>query len=650
MKALRASTQALLLVVTIALPRQAAAWIYPEHRDIANAAVVGLPPEERAALDKLWAEGLANYTAQACATMAAGDQGLLPPCVDFAAWPAIAGDHSCSSRDLAVDVVPGPWILPVSRVAAETKAELAAATTREQKLNRIATSNIRLQSVDPEYVSRAQSNIAHFLQPRSTDDVVTYMRGVLKAGTPVNALGLYVQYHLAAIAAAQRFATSPPDNPQQKAVEARRVFALEAFAIHWLEDMYAAGHVVGTWGSVPWRLGTHNYYNEFGFDGSRWNGEPIVLFGDSNMKSADLERAAKVVGVSLAQVARALTPGDRLGVASATFGLGPEGAYVFNVCTQLKQPAASDGDNSVLVAEMRDLLLATPVPDRGEGDVHLPRFREELGPFVGIFGSTSGGVAWGGLVSPDARVNATLATGLRLGFGAENLTGTPGTSTAFLEGGIQMAAAEVQKCGSSECSVIGSSSLFPAAPARTGLRLGLRLPFWLIPGDTLLLTPILALVSPRALSDVGVAAANGGLIPYERTLLTGAGSFQLILGREVQGTIYGVLGSAAQPLYIAPIGTKADGTAEYGVVSQKSIQFAFPVVEWVPFRAFATQLTFAAAVQLGFGVEVPLSTSVKYPADREPPSTPAAWNVFIRGEFDGRYFLGAREDLQKAVH
>jgi hypothetical protein len=640
--------QALLLVVAMTLPRMASAWTYPEHRDISQAAIVALPPEERAALDQLWTEARANYTASACPTLAAGEQGLEPPCLDFAAWPALAGDHSCSSRDLAVDVVPGPWVLAVAKVAAETKADLASATSREQKINRIAASNMHLQGADPDYASRAGSNIGHFLLPRNTDDATTYVRSAIKAGAPVNALGLYVQYHLAAVAAAQRFAKSPPENPQQKAAEARRVFALEAFALHWLEDMFAAGHVVGTWGSVAWRMGTHDYYNEFGFDGSRWNGEPIVLFGDSNMKAADLERAAKLVSASLAQVARALTPGDRLGVASANFGLGPEGAYVFNVCVELKQPAPTDPINDVIIAEMRDLVRSTPVPGRGEGDVHLPRFRDELGPFVGIFGSAAAGVAWGGLVSPDARPTAALAAGLRLGFGAENLTGTPGTATAFIEGGIQMATAEVNKCTESDCQLIGTSNLFPAVPSRTGLRVGLRLPFWLIPGDTLVLAPILALVSPRALASVGVATASGGLIPYERTMLTSFGTFQIIIGREVHATLFGVLGRPSVPLYIAPIGTKADGSPEYGVVAQKSIQFGFPVVEWTPFRAFATQVTFATAVQLGFGVELPFSTEVEYPADKPSPSAPASWGVFLRGEFDARYFLGAREDLQQS--
>jgi hypothetical protein len=650
-RARRARALAALFAIALsASPRPAAAWIFPEHRDISNQALVRLPPESRAAFEQLWAQARSDFAAPLCAAMAAGDQGLAPACIDYAAWPALAGDHSCSARELVKSVMPSDWVLPVSRVAAETKADLASARTHEQKTNRLATANLHLQVADSDYATRAGANTAHFLLPRDGDDVARYLRGAVKAGAPLNAVGMYAQYHLAALATAHRLALLPAGDAKQRAEGSRRVLALEAYAMHWLEDSFAAGHVIGTWGATPWRKGTHDYYNEFGFDGNRWNGEPIVLFGDANMKLADLERASAVVEASLEQVAQALNPADPLGTASEKFGLGPEGAYIFDSCQELVQPAALGGDQTVIIVQMSDILRATPVPGRGEGDVHLPRFREELGPFIGIFGAMGGGVSWGGLVSDQARGSAALAAGVRLGFGAESLTGTPGTATAFIEGGIRMSTAELHKCSGENCELVGSSNLFPAAPSRTGLRLGLRLPFWLIPADVLLLAPVLALVSPSALSDVGVAAASGGLLPYERAFLTSAGTFQFVLGREVAVTLYGYLGQSNVPLYIAPIGTRPDASPEYGVVSQKSMEIDLPVIEWTPFRAFATQLTFAACLQLGFGFEVPLSVEVVYPEGRPSVSVPIAWNVFLRIQFDARYFVGAREDLRPPNH
>ena len=92
---------ALTFVLTSSLASRAAAWIFPEHRDIADAALNELPPEARAALDRLWAEARASYGAALCASMAEGDQGPTPQCVDFWAWPALQGgrpDQGGASR------------------------------------------------------------------------------------------------------------------------------------------------------------------------------------------------------------------------------------------------------------------------------------------------------------------------------------------------------------------------------------------------------------------------------------------------------------------------------------------------------------------------------------------------------------------------
>lgn len=641
----RGGVLTLLMLAVVAWPRRAHAWLFSEHWDISSLALGRLDIEDRRVLDRLWAQARAGQGARWCASMAQHEQQMTPTCVDFAAWPALAGDHSCSARELVNQALPSDWVLPVMAVATETEVALATTRSREDKLNALATANLHLQQVDPEYATRADSNIAHFLLPRRGEDAVSYARACVAEGADLNALGIYAQQHLAALAAAQRLSTSSGKNPAERARDARRILALEAFALHWLEDAFAAGHTVGTWGATAWRKGTHDYYNEFGLDAVSWDGEPITVFGDGNMKRADLERAARVAALSLKQLARALMPGDPLGVASQHVGLGPEGAYVFDACSQLVQPSPRGGDPARIIPQMKEILLALPIPGRGPGDVHLPRFREELGPFLGLFGSIGGGVAWGGPVSSEARASGGLGAGLRLGFGAESLTGTPGTSTVFVEGGLQMMAPEANRCKSADCSAIGSSSLFPALPARTGLRLGLRLPFWVLPGDMLLLTPILAVVSPRALSQVAVAAASGGLIPYERTFITRAGSFQFVAGREVQVTMFGYLGEATIPLYVAPVSSDAEGSPQYAVIAQKTMALSFPVVEWTPFREFATQLTFATCVQLGWGLEVPLQTRVRYPEGAPQPTTSPVWTVFLRGQFDGRYFVGNREDL-----
>ena len=65
----------------------AAAWVYPEHRDIAVLAVQGLDPQRRALLDDLWRlarTGDEQTTLMAVRTYSAADTPLRMPQVDFA--------------------------------------------------------------------------------------------------------------------------------------------------------------------------------------------------------------------------------------------------------------------------------------------------------------------------------------------------------------------------------------------------------------------------------------------------------------------------------------------------------------------------------------------------------------------------------------
>jgi len=629
-----------LALALAAVPRAGQAWIYPEHRNIADAGFLKLPPGDQARLSALWEEARIGREGRLCPKPAEGDQGLTPPCIDFAAFPAMSGDHSCSPKEVFEQVLPGPWILEVASVSAKTQAALDKARNRDQSLNAIATSNLALQAADPQYVGRAGANNAHFLLPRIDNDPRAYALAAVKEGAPLNAVGLYLQYHMAALELAQRYAASPPP-PAERPAAALRILATEGYALHWLEDAYAAGHVVGTWGSDAWRKGTHDYYNEFGYDGVTWGGEPVILFGDSFMRAADLRRASDAVEHSLEQLAAALVPGDPLGRLAIDFGQPAVEIFAFNSCLEEKQPSTKGAE--AIAPYISPTLRALPVPGRGEGDVHLPRFREELGPFIGAFATMTGNLGWGGVGTETAQFFGSLSAGVRLGFGAESLTGSVGTGLAFVDVGITMQSAQTDKCTLGvDCQLLGSSAFFPRVPARTGLRLDLRLPFWLIPGDVLILGPVLAIASPSALSSVGVAAASGGLIPYQRSFGIGVGWLQFVLGREVDAVLYGFLSDVA---ILVPDGPPPNPDSSSGVAKLKSIALSFPVLEWTPFRTFATQLVFAAVVQVGFGVEIPLTSPIVYPPGYGNASLSPSWNVFLRGQFDGRYFFGSRDDL-----
>ena len=634
----RAAPRTLAVVVATLLPSLASAWIYPEHRDIATDAITRLSPTDRATLELLWKDARVGYVGRLCEPLSAGDQGLAPACIDFAAFPALAGDHSCSPAQVLDKVLPSRWIIDVARVSAETRAALAASTGREERLQAAATNNLKLQVADPEYASRAGANNAHFHLPRTGDDVIEYVRTCVAEGTPLNALGLYAQYHIAALALAQRLASGEIP-AADRAAAARDVIALEGFSLHWLEDIFASGHSVGTWGSAAWRKGTHDYYNEFGIDTVDWKGRTVITFGDTNMKPADQARAATAVADSLRQLVGALRPGDALGKLAQSWGPGPAVIRSFDSCKETGQPSSKGSPEMARYFEVE--IERMPRPSLGPGEVHVPRYRDELGPFVGVYGQLSGGVAFGS--AADTSATGSVGAGVRLGFGSEGLTGSVGTGIAFIEAGFEAETAQKNGCGDAPgCAAIGTAALFPQVAARTGLSFGMRLPFWLIPGDMLILGPVLALTSPTMLSEVGVAAASGGLIPWQRSFSTGAGVFQVVAGREVRAVLFGFTGDL---LGVVPGGPLPDGSNPYVVVKFKSVQLEFPVLEWTPFRTFATQLTFAAQLQLGFSVGLPVSTEVLYPVGT-PFSTTPGWSIWLRGVFDGRYFFGSREDLE----
>jgi len=309
----------------------ARAWVYPEHRDIAVLAVDKLDAERKVLFDRLWREARTGQEQRLCEQAADSKQGVAPACIDWAAFAAIAGDHSCSSKNMLDNVLKTDWILQVADVSAQLKIDLGriAVTARPElnvrdknliadvqrvmedeglradRQNALRTADTRLQRADVEYATRAGANGAHFLLPRPRTDTTPkeYAELTLSPGAEISAVGVYAWFHLSALQKATRLATEQLAPAERQAL-ARAMLADEGFALHFLQDTYAAGHVAGTWGDVSQRKGTHDYYNEAGLEVFTWNGgsESMVLMGDAHMRPQDAERAATAVRTSLQQL------------------------------------------------------------------------------------------------------------------------------------------------------------------------------------------------------------------------------------------------------------------------------------------------------------------------------------------------------------
>ena len=198
MRRARGSAALVLFLFAGLLAGPAAAWIYPEHRNIAGSAIEGLDPAHKAVLERLWAEARKGHEDRLCESPWAGDQGKKPGCIDLAAFPALAGDHSCSAEALLKTVLDTKWVLDVAEITAVLDKGLATAKNVHEARNRLTRSDLDLQRKDPEYATRAGSNNVHFLLVRETDDVTEFLMASLKKDVELNGLGVWARYHIAA--------------------------------------------------------------------------------------------------------------------------------------------------------------------------------------------------------------------------------------------------------------------------------------------------------------------------------------------------------------------------------------------------------------------------------------------------------------------
>lgn len=402
------------------LSRAASAWVYPEHRGITLAAIEQLDPEQRRALDALWADAHAGQSARLCEAVAEHEQGERPRCIDYAAWPAIAGDHSCSSRQMVDTILQSRWVLAVAREAGKLGRRLRRAESRSDVVNALRDSDIDLQRSDPEYATRAGANNAHFLlaRPSFATTPEGYVAVALGEGVELNALAVYLTYHTSALAKA-RALSEPTTSAARRAAPALAALADEAFALHFFQDAFAAGHVAGTRGSAALRKGTHDYYNEHGLEVSTWRGERAVLTGDAWMRPEDGKRAARAIAESLTQVIDAARGAGLAGTVepARTNDAEPGG---FDVCRATTVPARERVERELLA----EVLLDTPVPMLATGLGEMPRFRAELGPFVGIAAAARSSTFTGGFAEPQDSPGALAGLELvfRVGFGLEGVS------------------------------------------------------------------------------------------------------------------------------------------------------------------------------------------------------------------------------------
>ncbi|HWZ86201.1 MAG TPA: hypothetical protein VN032_08370 [Thermoanaerobaculia bacterium] len=623
------------LLLALLSPARARGWIYSEHRAITARGIETLDPRRQVALDELWGLAREGHTSRLCAVPRAGDQGGKPACIDLAAWPSVNGDHSCSPDEMLRVILSSDWILRVAQIAEKTGASVARARNESEVRNAQMNGDLGLERADLGYSTRAGANNAHHALPRSNNDANQYVVDALRAGVEPNVVGLYLLFHAAALSRAAVF-PADAESPAERAAEARLILALEAFALHFLEDAYAAGHIAGSWGPTAVRKGTHDYYSEHGIDTDTWENEPVTVYGDGHMRPPDLERAGEAVRLSLGQVLDALDRDSRIRCDAATIALPPEVANgTLDVCRTTAMPGWTVPPE--LAGDFLAVLRTTPRPVRGSGYASLPRFRAEIGPFVGIASGVQAEGADGGFgAGRTGGAVGSLDVGLRLGYGLDALLGDSGDGQVFVQGGIVLQSRSTGGCGS-DCPTDPLFAQFvPGLPARSALSFRVRLPFWLVPGDLLLAAPVMALTDPGLLEKMAIVAADGGLVPWQTKLSTPIGSLQFVAGREVAVNLFGYLGG--KDAFLAVSGRTADGAPIFEPVAFRSIEWDFPVLELRPLREYGTRYSFSTLVQFGAGFDTPISAQSLVPG-QPVPALKTRYFGFVRVFFDGRRYF-----------
>lgn len=631
MKKIFIASFALAILLGMSITR---AWVYPEHRDIALIAIQNLSPEYRSTLDALWSEARKGYEFRLTEAVIDATQSTNPNQLDYAAWPGIGGDHSVSAKDMLNNILQTDWILKVADITAQLKIDIAKSNNREERVNALRNSDIRLQRADPEYATRAGHNNVHFLLSLQTvkETVQEFGLECVKESAELNALGVYIWYHYSALVKASRL-NSEALTPEQHSALILSALADEAFALHFLEDVFAAGHAAGTWGDASQRKGTHDYYNEYGFRTSTWEGENIVLTGDAWMRTEDAERTAQVVKMSLEQLLDAANgKQSAMAYSDEAKSFTPDD---FNVALFNYMPARKYDPN--LANLIAPVFVKTPVPGLERGLGELPRFRAELGPFVGFTPSLRGTLVSSGFGESQTTpgVIGGLETSLRIGLGLDGILNESSDGLVFLDVGWR-------QDGSSSLGVVQEEgteaygNLLAAIPGRSAYTARLRLPFYIIPGDLLITAPFLIFTSPETLTQMAVVAGNGGLIPWQSGIATSFGRFQFVLGREVGVYFFGRTKSRDA---LFNISQDENGIESLYILSYRSTQFEFPFLEYRPFRSFSTEQSSGLLLQFYAGIDVPHNVEVLSPESTFTPELKTIWYIGTRVVFNWRYYL-----------
>jgi hypothetical protein len=218
--------------------------------------------------------------------------------------------------------------------------------------------------------------------------------------------------------------------------------------------------------------------------------------------------------------------------------------------------------------------------------------------------------------------------------GLDGVMNESGDGLMFLDIGWVKDAASTLKIGN-EAELQEFGAITAAIPSRSAFFARLRVPFWIVPLDLLVIGPILAITSPESFVTMGIAATNGGLFGWQSGIATSFGRFQVVLGREIGISLYGRERDGNRVLAYADDGS----TDALRLLDIRSIQITMPILDYRNFRTFSRDQSSGVHIQLYGGIDIPERVRVLIPQNApDVPSSPI-WHFGIRASLDWRYYF-----------
>jgi len=283
-------------VATLAAASPARAWYFPEHVIIAHDAMMELPPELRDVLKDAVARARGDGLSL-CARVDVPIEDIAQKrplqtrmihseldagCVPYSALPALAGDHASSAAELRTLLTTRKGIELTSAAAYEWGRFQAALdrlpNSSLERMSFVHSLDVDFYFIDPGYELRAQSTQAHFTDAgRRLEDVV---RIAAATGRADSALAQFLAHHLRSLQLAARGSVT-------------EAILEHAFAMHFLQDAFAAGHLVMT--EDTWKRGNararrrHDFFNAKGLAvGRAMSVEPCPALGAGTLELSGL--------------------------------------------------------------------------------------------------------------------------------------------------------------------------------------------------------------------------------------------------------------------------------------------------------------------------------------------------------------------------